>query len=94
MAKNDKLPSVSSCALKNCKVTYGPDGMFNTFADGFASEIIMELQFVELEMLTGERIRGNEAATQRTDTTFGINNRVEEDDTRGSNGGSKYRGGF
>lgn len=98
MVKNDKLPSISSCALKNCKVTYGPDGMFNTFKDGFASEVIMELQFVELEMLTGERIRGNEAATQRDEGILdqGVltSNRVEEVDTRGTKGGSKYRGGF
>lgn len=56
---NENLPRISSCALKNCKVTYGPDGMFNTFRDsgGMPTETSMELQFVELETMTAERIR-------------------------------------
>lgn len=56
---NKNLPKISSCALKNCKVTYGPDGMLNTFKNtgGMPSETTMELQFVELETLTSKRIR-------------------------------------
>lgn len=58
MQKNEHLPAISSCALKNCKVVYGADGAFNTFRDsgGAATEITMELQFVELEALTKDRI--------------------------------------
>ena len=58
MQQNEHLPRVSSCVLKNCKVTYGPDGMFNTFAQsgGVPSETTMELQFVELETMTADRI--------------------------------------
>ena len=56
---NTHLPRISSCALKNQKVTYGPDGMLNTFRNshGRPTEITMELQFVELETLTAKRIR-------------------------------------
>ena len=55
---NTTLPKISNCALKNVKLAYGPDGMFNTFqgTDGQASEITMELQFVELETLTREKV--------------------------------------
>ena len=58
-AINTNLPKISSCALKNCKVTYGPDGMLNTFrnSQGMPTETTMELQFVELETLTSKRIR-------------------------------------
>ena len=56
---NPNLPVISSCALKNVKVTYGPDGMLNTFrgSGGVPTETTMELQFVELETLTRTRIR-------------------------------------
>jgi len=56
---NTNLPKISTCALKNCKVTYGPDGMLNTFKNskGMPTETTMELQFVELETLTSKRIR-------------------------------------
>jgi len=55
---NPYLPKVSSCALTSVKVTYGPDGMFNTFqhTDGIPTEMAMELQFTELETLTAVRI--------------------------------------
>lgn len=58
MVKNEHLPAISSCALKNCKVVYGADGSFNTFKEsgGAATEITMELQFLELEALTKDRI--------------------------------------
>ena len=55
---NPHLPKISDCALKDVKVTYGPDGFFNTVAgtDGIPSEITMELNFTELEVLTANRI--------------------------------------
>lgn len=55
---NPNLPIVSNCALKNVKVTYGPDGMMNTFQDsgGMPSETTMELQFVELVTLTRDMV--------------------------------------
>ena len=58
VSRNMNLPKVSSCALTNVKVTYGPDGMFNTFqgTDGIPTEMALELQFTELETLTAVRI--------------------------------------
>ena len=55
---NPNLPIVSNCALKNVKVTYGPDGMMNTFqgSGGMPSETTMELQFVELVTLTRDMV--------------------------------------
>ena len=40
------------------KVTYGPDGNFQTLKDtlGGVSEVTMELSFTELETLTANRI--------------------------------------
>lgn len=56
--QNKYLPKVSSCALTSVKATYGPDGMFNTFqgTDGIPTEMMLELQFTELETLTAVRI--------------------------------------
>jgi hypothetical protein len=55
---NEHLPKISSCALTDVKITYGPDGSFQTIKDtlGAASEITMELSFTELETLTANRI--------------------------------------
>ena len=59
VSKNPNLPRVSSCALTSVKVTYGPDGIFNTFQDsgGIPTETTMELMFTELETLTRTRIQ-------------------------------------
>jgi hypothetical protein len=56
--QNKYLPKVSSCALTSVKATYGPDGMCNTFqgTDGIPTEMMLELQFTELETLTAVRI--------------------------------------
>jgi len=55
---NEHLPKISSCALTDVKITYGPDGSFQTIKDTFGapSEITMELSFTELETLTANRI--------------------------------------
>ena len=55
---NEHLPKISSCALTDVKITYGPDGSFQTIKDtlGAPSEITMELSFTELETLTANRI--------------------------------------
>lgn len=59
VVRNPNLPRIANCALTNVKVTYGPDGFFTTFkgSGGKATEITMELQFTELEVLTGEHIK-------------------------------------
>jgi len=55
---NHHMPRVAGCALTDVKVTYGPDGTFQTIKDtaGMPSEITMELSFTELETLTANRI--------------------------------------
>ena len=65
---NKYLPKISSCALKSCKVTYGPDGMLNTFQNsgGRPTETTMELQFQELETLTRKRIEEGKPAGMKT----------------------------
>ena len=56
--QNTHLPRISQCALTDMKVTYGPDGSFQTLKDtlGGVSEVTMELSFTELETLTANRI--------------------------------------
>ena len=56
--QNTHLPRISQCALTDMKVTYGPDGNFQTLKDtlGGVSEVTMELSFTELETLTANRI--------------------------------------
>lgn len=58
VVSNEHLPKISSCALTDVKITYGPDGSFQTIKDtlGAPSEITMELSFTELETLTANRI--------------------------------------
>ena len=58
ITQNTHLPRISQCALTDMKVTYGPDGSFQTIKDtlGGVSEITMELSFTELETLTANRI--------------------------------------
>lgn len=59
VVRNENLPRIANCALTNVKVTYGPDGFFTTFKNsgGKPTEITMELQFTELEVLTGDHIQ-------------------------------------
>jgi hypothetical protein len=56
---NDQNPyvhKISTCVLQSMNVDYGGQGQFTSFADGSPTEINMRLQFVELEVLTKERI--------------------------------------
>lgn len=57
--KNSHVSQVSSCALTDMKVTYGADGVFNTFegTDGAPTEMQMQLSFTELEVLTSKRVK-------------------------------------
>jgi hypothetical protein len=55
--ENEYLNKISTCALRDVKVSYGGNE-FTTFmgTDGMPSEIHMQLQFVELEVLTSNRV--------------------------------------
>jgi len=53
---NPYVHKISTCVLQSMNVDYGGPGQFTSFADGSPAEINMRLQFVELEVLTKERI--------------------------------------
>jgi hypothetical protein len=52
---NPTLFNISTCVLQNMTVDYGGQ-QFGSFSNGYATEINMKLRFVELEILTKERI--------------------------------------
>lgn len=54
--ENPYLNKISSCVLTKMDVKFGDDRDFTTFRGGFPTIINMRLQFLELEMLTGERV--------------------------------------
>lgn len=54
--KNTHMHRISTCVLQNMQVDYGGQ-QFASFNNGAPSEINMRLQFVELEVLTKERIK-------------------------------------
>lgn len=54
--QNVSIHQHSSCVLTEMNINYAPNGVFNTFPDGTPTIINMTLSFVELEMLTKERI--------------------------------------
>jgi len=54
-APNPTLFKISTCVLQNMTVDYGGQ-QWSSFANGYPTEINMKLRFVELEVLTKERI--------------------------------------
>lgn len=54
--ENKNINKISECVLSSMKVDYGPSGQMASFADGSPTEITMSLTFVELEVLTKERV--------------------------------------
>lgn len=56
--ENANLHKHTSCVLKNMSINYTPNGAFNTFADGMPTQINVQLQFVELAILTKETVQG------------------------------------
>lgn len=55
-SENPNINKISECVLTAMKVDYGPSGQMSSFADGSPTEISMSLSFVELEVLTKERV--------------------------------------
>lgn len=53
--ENPFVKKISNCALTDMTLEYGAEG-FTTFANGCPSELVMRLQFTELETLTTDRI--------------------------------------
>jgi hypothetical protein len=58
-AENLNLHRHPSCVLKNMSINYTPNGAFNTFDDGMPTQINVQLQFLELAILTKETIQAN-----------------------------------
>jgi len=54
--QQQNLFKISTCALTDMEVEYGGDP-FYTFKDGMPTEIVLKLSFMELELLTKERIQ-------------------------------------
>jgi hypothetical protein len=54
--ENPYVNKISECVLSAMKVDYGNQNQVSSFADGAPTEINMSLTFVELEVLTKERI--------------------------------------
>jgi hypothetical protein len=53
---NPYINKISTCVLQSMNVDYGGQGQFGSFADGSPTEINLRLNFVELEVLTKERV--------------------------------------
>ena len=53
---NQKLHKISSCVLTEMNINYSPNGVFSTFPDGTPTQINIQMSFVELELLTKDRI--------------------------------------
>lgn len=54
--ENPYVNKISTCVLQSMNVDYGGQGQFSSFGDGSPTEINVRLQFVELEVLTKERV--------------------------------------
>lgn len=52
------LNRISTCVLTSLNVNYSPNGQLATFADGFPTQINVQMEFLELETLTKERFLG------------------------------------
>lgn len=53
--ENPYVRKISTCVLTNMSVEYGAEG-FTTFANGMPSYATMRLEFLELELLTTQRV--------------------------------------
>jgi hypothetical protein len=57
--ENLNLHRHPSCVLKNMSINYTPNGAFNTFDGGMPTQINVQLQFLELAILTKTQILDN-----------------------------------
>jgi hypothetical protein len=64
--ENPYLNKISSCVLTDMSVRFGDDRDFTTFRGGSPTMISLRLTFLELEMLTGERVDDNFNYTGKT----------------------------
>jgi hypothetical protein len=55
-AENKFLRKISSCVLTNMTIDYGSDTGFTTFASGMPTHATIRLEFLELELMTAQRV--------------------------------------
>lgn len=55
--ENNWLHKISTCSLRNVNIDYNTDGGFRTFEGGAPVSINLSLEFLELEILTKDRIK-------------------------------------
>lgn len=54
--ENDNLPQISTCVLESVSQNYTPENFFATFTDGMPVHIVMTLNFMEVDIITSDRI--------------------------------------
>lgn len=54
--ENNWISKIGTCAMTGCNVTYGSEASFAVHGDGSPVETRLSLEFMELELLTKERI--------------------------------------
>jgi hypothetical protein len=54
--ENTNIPRINTCALQRIDVDYAPTGQYSTFSNGQPVVIRMALQFIELSVITKQRI--------------------------------------
>ena len=54
--QNTNIPTISTCVLTTINVNYTPDGQWITLVDGFPAHIQMRLSFMEIDIMTADRI--------------------------------------
>jgi len=55
--ENPNVPKISTCVLESMNVNYAPQNQFVTFEDGVPVQIQLRLAFLEVDMITRERVQ-------------------------------------
>lgn len=55
-SQNQYVRKISTCVLTNMTVDYGSDTGFTTFKNGMPTHATMRLEFLELELMTAQRV--------------------------------------
>lgn len=55
--QNNNIPGISTCVLTESNTNYAPENQWVTFKDGMPVHITLRLVFMEIDIITRERIR-------------------------------------
>lgn len=55
-AENPNVHKHTSCVLKDININYTPQGQFNAFADGMPLQVNIDMTFLELALITKDKI--------------------------------------